>query len=120
MRLALRSLLALLAGTAALVPVILLASILWFGAFPLTPWGVAGLLLVELVAGLGGVTLVTWLAPGAPAAHGWLFGALVFALNLLTVFEPNTVWPLLPGILLLAFVPLEAWVGTTLGIRLRT
>lgn len=117
--LVLRSLLALLAGAGFLVLVILLAAVLWFDGFPVTGWGVAGLLLVELIAGLGGVAVVAWLAPGAPTAHGWLFGGLVFFVNVLTIFEPDTIWPLIPGLLLLAFVPLQTWIGVTVGIRLR-
>jgi hypothetical protein len=114
-----RSILALLAGSAALVVCLLLAVLLWLDAFPVTAWGLAGLLGVELIAGLAGAAVVSWLAPRAPAAHGWLFGVLVFILNVWTLLEPGTPWPLIPGLLLLGLVPLQTWIGVTIGVHFR-
>lgn len=115
-----RSIFALLAGSGALVLCLLLATFLWLDSFPVTAWGLAGLLVVELIAGLAGAAVVSRLAPRAPAAHGWFFGILVFIVNILTILDPGTSWPLIPGLLLLGLVPLQTWLGVTIGIRLRT
>lgn len=115
-----RSILALLAGSGALVLCLLLAVFLWLDSFPVTAWGLAGLLVVEMIAGLAGAAVVARLAPRPPAAHGWFFGVLVFLANVWTLLEPGTPWPFIPGLLLLGMVPLQTWIGVTIGIHFRT
>lgn len=121
----LRSLVALAAGAFTLVAV-LLGTILvmvpgWMAVdgFPSTAPGLTLLVGLEVLAGAAGAFVAALLAPRAPRAHGWTLGLLVFLLDVLTVADPASRWPLLPAVLLLAFVPLQTWGGIALAIRIR-
>lgn len=35
------------------------------------------------------------------------------------VVEPDSSWPLVPAVLLVAFVPVQTWVGVLLALRVR-
>ncbi len=63
--------------------------------------------------------VATWLAPRRAAAHGWLFGVLVFVIDVRTVTAPDTRWPTGLGIPLLILVVPQTWLGVRLGRRLR-
>ena len=121
----LRSILAVAAGALAVV-VVLFGTILllvpgWMteGGFPDTTPGLALLLGLEVLAGVAGAFVAVVLAPRAPRAHGWVLGALLLIVNVLTVVEPDTSWPLVSGVLLVAFVPVQTWVGIALALRVR-
>jgi hypothetical protein len=73
-----------------------------------------------VVAGAAGAFVAAMLAPRAPAVHGLLLGLLVLLLNLATVLDPDTPWPLLPAILLVACVPPQTWLGIVLAARVRS
>jgi hypothetical protein len=89
------------------------------GGFPHTPAGLALLVALEALAGLAGAFVTALLAPRAPRVHGWILGALLLVLNVLTVTEPGSPWPLAPAALLVAFVPVQTWVGIGLALRVR-
>lgn len=123
-----RSALAILAGVATLV-VLLVAAVAaihaaWpesFGPdrFPATWIGQASLLTVEVVVGAAAAFVAAVLAPAARRAHGWVVGALVLALNILTVVDPETSWLLVPAVLLVVLVPFQTFAGIALALRLR-
>ena len=116
----LRSALAIFMGGVALVVLLIAATMLWLsGGPPTTTAGWVGVLAVEALAGLLGAMVATWLAPRAASTHGWLFGGLVFAFNVLTVTTPEAGWLPVPGVLLLLLVPPQTWGGIRLGHRLR-
>jgi hypothetical protein len=88
--------------------------------FPTTPSALSFLLLIEVVGGMAGAFVATYLAPSSPRVHGLIVGGLVLLLNALTVLEPTSAWPLVPAVLLIAFVPLQTWVGIVLATRIRS
>ena len=87
--------------------------------FPTTRIGLASLLAVEVVAGAAAAFVGAVLAPGARRAHGWVVGALVLALDVLTVVDPESLWPLIPAVLLVVLVPFQTFAGIALALRLR-
>jgi len=121
----LRSILAIAAG-ALTVLIVLFGTILlvvpdWMveGGFPDTTPGLVLLLGLEVLAGVAGAFVAAQLAPRAPRAHGWTLGALLLVVNAMGVVEPGSSWPLVPAVLLVAFVPVQTWVGIVLALRLR-
>ena len=121
----LRSILPIAAG-ALTVLIVLFGTILllvpgWMveGGFPDTTPELALLLGLEVLAGLAGAFIAALLAPRAPQAHGWTLGALLLVVNGMGVVEPDSSWPLVPAVLLVAFVPVQTWVGIVLALRLR-
>ncbi len=121
----LRSIVAVAAGTLTVLIIVFGTVLLVFpgwaveGGFPDTTPGLALLLGLEVLAGVAGAFVATLLAPRAPRIHGWTLGALLLILNVLTVVEPDTSWPLMAGVLLGAFVPVQTWVGIVLALRVR-
>lgn len=122
----LRSIVAVAAGALTVLIVVLGTVLLVFpgwaveGGFPDTTPGLALLLGLEILGGMAGAFVAALLAPRAPRAHGWTLGALLLILNVLTVVEPDSSWPLTAGVLLVAFVPVQTWVGIVLALRMRT
>jgi hypothetical protein len=88
--------------------------------FPTTLSALSFLLLIEVLGGMAGAFVATYLAPSAPRVHGIILGALVLLLNAVTVLEPTSAWPLVPAVLLIAFVPLQTWLGILLATRIRS
>ena len=124
----LRSALAVLAGVATLVVLVVAAMAAihagWPesfgpGRFPATWIGQASLLTVEVVAGAAAAFVAAVLAPGARRAHGWVVGALVLALDILTVVDPESPWHLVPAVLLVILVPFQTFAGIALALRVR-
>lgn len=77
------------------------------------------LLLIEFIGGTLGTLVVILAAPGTLLLHAVLFGALILALNILTITSGASIWPLWASIVLLAAVPVEVWVGYGLGNYIR-
>lgn len=77
------------------------------------------LLLIEFIGGTLGTLIVILAAPGTLLLHAVLFGALVLALNILTLTSGVAAWPIWASIILLAAVPAEAWIGYALGNYIR-
>jgi hypothetical protein len=90
------------------------------GGFPATGPALAGLLLIEVLAGVAGAFVAAFLAPRAPAVHGAVLGALVLLLHAVTAFDPASPWPLGPAVLLVAFVPPQTWLVIAFAARLRS
>lgn len=121
----LRSIVAVGAG-ALTVLIVLFGTILlivpgWMveGGFPDTTPGLALLLGLEILGGVTGAFIAALLAPRAPRIHGWTLGALLLIVNVMGVVEPGSSWPLVPAVLLVAFVPVQTWVGIVLALRVR-
>jgi hypothetical protein len=121
----LRSVLALVAGLATIL-ILVFGTVLLFlpewtqpSGFPESAPALSGLLALEVIAGVAGAFVAVLLAPRKPTVHGLVLGGLVFILNVVTVAPPDSPWPLIPAILLLAFVPLQTWLGIFVGIRAR-
>lgn len=77
------------------------------------------LLLIEFIGGALGTLVVILVAPGTLLLHALFFGALVLALNILTISSGVPNWPLWGSITLLAAVPAEVWIGYGLGRYIR-
>jgi hypothetical protein len=89
------------------------------GGFPTSTLGLAGLVALEIVGGTVAVLVAVLLVSRSPRAHGIFVGAVVFVLNTLSVAEPNSPWPLIPGLIVIAFVPLQSWAAISIARRIR-
>jgi prolyl oligopeptidase len=120
-----RSLLALVIGFAT-VQVVLYGSLLlvmpelFRGAdFPANG-ALVGLLIIEILAGAAGVFVAAILGGRAVTAHGWALGLIIMAFNLWVVTRPDSPWPLVPAIIVVAAVPLQTWAAVAVVEWLRS
>jgi hypothetical protein len=77
------------------------------------------LLMIEILAGAAGVFVAAMLGGRAAAGHGWALGVIIVAFNLWVVTGPDSPWPLVPAIVVVAAVPLQTWAAVVLARRLR-
>lgn len=77
------------------------------------------LIVIQFIGGSVGALVVSLMAPKSLYVHALLYGLIVFALNLSSLFGSSIAWPLWMSIVLLAAIPLEAWSGVWLGNYIR-
>lgn len=77
------------------------------------------LIVIQFIGGSVGALVVSLMAPKSLYVHALLYGLIVFALNLSSLFGSSIAWPLWMSIVLLAAIPLEAWSGAWLGNYIR-
>jgi hypothetical protein len=118
-RIALRALLAVLAGLAAMSAIHLAGSgLATASGFPAGgPSRLGWDLLWVVLSGIAGAWVVVWLAPCAPRRHALGFFLLVLLMDGYAVAELGADFPLWFSAGLLLTLPVQVWLGMRLALR---